>query len=246
MESISFAVSSSPSVWHMEMSPAAMIVGSEGGAVWAWAPGRPRVRSGGTSRAAGSQRHLPRFEENTSSTSATLLTLEDFCSAEGGAAPRRPRPPVSGSVFAVDQLVTRTEDAAVEVIAAVDPVQVAVVTADHDVIAPSADELVITPSAGHGVVAVVADHGVIAAVAVDVVVAEVAADGVVSGAAGNRVVPASPADEVITATAVDDVVAFAADDGVIVTGTVQDGRAVLPRCVQPGAAGRLTVAQAAD
>src|SRR5204863_7627027 len=72
------------------------------------------------------------------------------------------------------------------------------------------------------------------------------AAGVVSGAAVDRVVPGRAADRVVAATAVDGVVAVAADDRVVVAGAVQDGRAGLPRRVQPGVAGRPAVAQAAD
>src|ERR1044072_1955572 len=73
MESMSCAVSSPPVVWHMAMSPAAIATGSGAPGVSAPASGSPRVTSGGTSRAAGSQRQ--RLRATPFFTVATLLTV---------------------------------------------------------------------------------------------------------------------------------------------------------------------------
>src|SRR5262245_16028231 len=90
---MSLAVSSSPVVWHMAMSPAATTTGSAPGAggsvVCATAPGSPRVTSGGTTRTAGSHRHRrttagPRFTE---ATLLTLATKRSALSAPAGSAP---------------------------------------------------------------------------------------------------------------------------------------------------------------
>src|SRR5688572_28714679 len=70
---MSWAVSSSPFVWHIAMSPAAITTGSGEAVVSAPASGIPSVTSGGTSRAAGSQRH--RRGATSFFTSATLLTV---------------------------------------------------------------------------------------------------------------------------------------------------------------------------
>src|SRR5205814_8066027 len=90
------------------------------------------------------------------------------------------RSPPSALVLAVVELVAGAEEAVVEVVAAVDLVNFAVVGRDHDVVAGTADEEVVAGAAGHGVVAAVADHGVTAGAAVEVVVTGVAADGVVA------------------------------------------------------------------
>src|SRR5690349_815888 len=153
------------------------------------------------------------------------------------------------SRFAVDDLVSAPHEAVVEVGATVD-LHVAVAVVDDDVVAGPADEVRRRRRVAdlQRVVAGVAAHGD----AVHVVGAQVVVAGVTphhriaARADGDAVVAGPAADRVVAAPPVDGVVTVAADDDVVPSGAVDQGRAGLARGVEPGAAGRATVAQAAD